>query len=75
MMSYWIPGVPKPARVCVCVCVCLSLSHVQLFVILWNVATQALQSLGILQAGILEWVVAIPFSSGSSRPRDRTRVS
>ena len=30
--------------------------------------------LGILQARILEWV-AIPFSSGSSRPRDRTWVS
>ena len=29
---------------------------------------------GILQARILEWV-AIPFSRGSSRPRDRTRVS
>ena len=27
---------------------------------------------GILQARILEWV-AIPFSMGSSRPRDRTR--
>ena len=30
--------------------------------------------LGILQAGILEWV-AVPFSRGSSRPRDWTRVS
>ena len=29
---------------------------------------------GILQARILEWV-AIPFSRGSSQPRDRTRVS
>ena len=29
---------------------------------------------GILQARILQWV-AIPFSRGSSRPRDRTRVS
>ena len=29
---------------------------------------------GILQAGILEWV-AVPFSSGSSQPRDRTQVS
>ena len=28
---------------------------------------------GILQAGMLEWV-AIPFSRGSSRPRDRTQV-
>ena len=29
---------------------------------------------GILQARILEWL-AFPFSSGSSRPRDRTQVS
>ena len=29
---------------------------------------------GIFQAWILEWV-AIPFSRGSSRPRDRTQVS
>ena len=29
---------------------------------------------GILQARILEWVV-IPFSRGSSQPRDRTQVS
>ena len=29
---------------------------------------------GILQAGTLEWV-AIPFSRGSSQPRDRIQVS
>ena len=29
---------------------------------------------GILQAGILEWVV-MPFSRGSSQPRDQTQVS
>ena len=29
---------------------------------------------GILQAGILEWVV-FSFSRGSSQPRDRTQVS
>ena len=29
---------------------------------------------GILQARILEWVI-IPFSKGSSRPRDQTQVS
>ena len=29
---------------------------------------------GILQARILEWV-AVPFSRGSSQPRDRTKVS
>ena len=31
-------------------------------------------STGILQARILEWV-AIPFSRGSSQPRDQTQVS
>ena len=29
---------------------------------------------GILQARILEWG-AVPFSRGSSQPRDRTRIS
>ena len=29
----------------------------------------------ILQARILEWILAISFSRGSSRPRDRTWVS
>ena len=29
---------------------------------------------GILQAGTLEWV-AVPFSRGSSQPRDRTQFS
>ena len=40
----------------------------------WTVACQAPLSLGILQAGILEWV-AVPASRGSSWPRDRPRVS
>ena len=44
---------------------------VRLFVTLWTVAHQAPLSMGILQARILEWV-AIPFSRGSSQPRDRT---
>ena len=30
---------------------------------------------GILQAGILEWMVAIPFSKRSSQPRDQTQVT
>ena len=38
----------------------------------WAVALQA--PLGILKARILEWVV-IPFSRGSSLPRDQTQVS
>ena len=46
----------------------------RLFVVPWTVARQAPLSMGILQARILEWV-AIPFSRGSSRPRDRTQVS
>ena len=49
-------------------------SHVQLFATLWSRARQALHVLGILQARILEWV-AMPFSRGSSRPRDQIRVS
>ena len=44
-------------------------SHVQLSVTLWTIAHQA-----ILQTRILERVV-IPFSRGSSWPRDWTRVS
>jgi len=40
----------------------------------WTVAHQVPLSKGILQARILEWV-AIPFSSGSSQPRDWTQVS
>ena len=49
-------------------------SHVQLFANLWTRARQALHVHGILQARILEWV-AMPFSRGSSRPRDQIRVS
>ena len=43
-------------------------SCVWLFVTTWPVVH------GILQARILEWV-AVPFSRGSSQPRDRTQVS
>ena len=49
---------------------CSSLSLVQLFVTPWTVASVR----GILQARILDWV-AIPFSRGSSQPRDQTWVS
>ena len=55
-------------------CTCQSLSRVRLFVTPWIVARQAPLSLGILQARRLEWV-AMPFSRGSSQPRDRTQVS
>ena len=53
------------------------LSHftrVWLFATLWTVAHQALLSMGILQARILEWV-AISSSRGSSWPRDQTHLS
>ena len=41
---------------------------------LWTIAHQTPPVRGILQARILEWV-AIPFSRGSSWPRDQTQVS
>ena len=37
-------------------------------------AHQAPLSMGILRAKVLEWV-AVPFSRGSSQPRDQTCVS
>ena len=51
------------------VCYDSLLSCVRLFVTSWTVAFQALLSMGILQARILEWV-AMPSSRGSSQPRD-----
>ena len=50
------------------------ISHVRLFVTPWTVAFPGSSVHGISQARILEWVV-IPFSRGSSWPRDRTWVS
>ena len=50
------------------------LIHVHLFVTTWTIACQAPLSMGILQARILEWV-AMPFSRGSSQPRNWTSVS
>ena len=47
------------------------LSRVLLFVTPWTIACQAPLSIGILQARRLEWV-AMPFSRGSSQPRNRT---
>ena len=44
-----------------------SLSRVGLFATPWT--------MGIIQARILEWVAAFPFSGGSSQPRDRTQAS
>ena len=53
-----------------------SLSRVRLFETPWTVACSLSGSSvhGILQARVLEWI-AISFSSGSSRPRNRTQVS
>ena len=59
---------------CCSPCHAQSLSCVRLFSTPWTVAHQALLSMGILQARILEWV-AIPSCRGSSQPRDRTQVS
>ena len=58
-------------HMCVCVLVtqlCLTLCN------LTNCSPPGFSVPGILQARILEWI-AIPFSRGSSRPRDRTLVS
>ena len=54
---------------CMCACAHVHFSHVQWFVTLWTVACQAPLSSDTLQARILEWVV-MPFSRGSSQPRD-----
>ena len=48
-----------------------SFSRVQFFATLWTVGHQDPLSMTILQVRILEWV-AMPFSRGFSRPRDRT---
>ena len=53
----------------VCVSCAYSYSVMSDSVTLWTVARQAPLSMGILQAGILEWV-AMPFSRGLSQRRD-----
>ena len=55
-----------------CVCVCQSVMSDSATP--WTSARQAPLSMWILQARILEWV-AIPFSRGSSQPRNQTCVS
>ena len=49
---------------------CVLVAHVQCFATPWTVASAH----GIVWARILEGV-AIPFSRGSSRPKDQTQVS
>ena len=60
--------------VCVCVCVCESLSHVQPVGTAWTLGHQVLLSMEFSRQE-LACRVTIPFSRGSSQPRDRTRVS
>ena len=63
--------------VCVCVCVCACVLVIQSCPTLCKPMDCNLPGssiYGILQARILEWF-AIPFSRGSSRPRDQTWVS
>ena len=55
-------------------CVLSRFSRVQLFATLWAVAHQSPLSMGILQVWILEWV-AMPFSRGSSWPKDWSPIS
>ena len=55
-------------------CYAWSFSCVRLFATPWTVACQAPQSMGILQARILEWV-DMTSSRGSSQLRDQTQVS
>ena len=47
---------------------------VRLFVVPWAAAPPSSSVQGIHQASMLEWI-AIPFSRGSSRPRNGTQVS
>ena len=56
------------------VCVCKSLSCVWFFVTPMDSSLPGSSGDGILQARIWEWV-AIPFSRGSSLPRNQTHVS
>ena len=56
-----------------CVCVCYLLSHVWLCNLM-DCSPSGSSVHGLLQGRILEWI-AIPFSRGSSQPRDWTSVS
>ena len=63
----------NPIWVVYYVCACKVFSHVWLFMTLWIVAYQAPLSMGILQAGVLEWV-AIPLFRGSSQCKGQTWI-
>ena len=63
--------------VCVCVCVCVCVWVAWSCLTLWDpmdCSSPGSSVHGILQGRKLEWV-AIPFSRGSSPPRDQTQVS
>ena len=55
-------------------CMLSGFSRVRLFLTLWTIACQIPLSMGILQAGILEWTV-MSSSRGPSPPRDQTQIS
>ena len=59
---------PLRNTLCVCVCVCVCVCGVQLFVTPMDYTVHE-----ILQARILLWIT-VPFSRGSSQPRDRSQV-
>ena len=56
------------------VCLCALVPHSCPALLCYGLESACLFCHGILQARILEWV-AVPFSRGSSQPRDRTQVS
>ena len=53
---------------------CVNRSVFQFFVTPWDCSLPGSSVQGVLPARILDWV-AMPFSSGSSWPKDRTHVS
>ena len=57
-----------------CVWKCYLLSHVWLFCDPMDRSLPGFSAHGVLQARIQEWV-AVPFSRGSSQPRDQIQVS
>ena len=61
----WYPCRKPWPQTSACTCMLSPFGCVQLFATLWTVAYQAPQSMGILQARILEWV-AMPSPRGSS---------
>ena len=67
--TFMIVVVQESSLVNPVVALCWVIQSCLTFMTQWTVACQAPLSMGILQASILEWV-AMPFSRGSSQPRD-----